>query len=135
MEIGPNSTRSFIVWAVIVFLLCSLFYLTNLYIHIDCTYGHHHLIPKWPPPIPPKRQQPQQEQQGLDMQCISSPRCVFFYKLLFSYVINFYLLNRYNTMTDITTKVATTMKMGPNSTRCIVWAIIVGEYFFFFCVF
>ena len=47
MKMGPNSARSCIIWAVSVFLSCSLFYLTNPYIHVDCI---------WPLPTPPKGQ-------------------------------------------------------------------------------
>ena len=128
MKMGPNSTRSCIVWAISVFLSCSLFYLTNPYIHIDCAYGHyqHHQ----------KGSSNSRSSGGL--RCVASQALLgvfFFYRLLFSYVINLYLLNRYYTTINTTTKVATTTKTGPNSARCIVWAIVVGEYFFFFHVF
>ena len=68
--------------------------------------------------------------------CLEPCKVSFFMKFFFSYVINFYLLNRYYTMTAITTKVAAMMKTGPISAtgRHNVWAI-VGECIFSFAFF
>ena len=121
-------------WAVSVFLSCSLFYLTNPYIHIDCAYSHYQHHQKG---SSNSRNGSSHSGSSGGSRCNTSRALlgVFFYKLLFSYVINLYLLNRYYTMTDTTTKVATTTKMGPNSAISIVWAIVVGEYFFFLLCF